>query len=160
MGKWDAYVKGLPRADAQLEGVSDYQAKVNAVKDETKDRAPEELVKWWHHWRSEKDKLDEQLKQVNLQLVAVEQLMDTVFEAQGVARVDLTDGRGARRELSPYPQVRDKALFQEWCVEHGLKNLMHLHPSTATALVKERLEAGLATPDGVEVFVRPKFVRT
>lgn len=94
---------------------------------------------------------------VNAVEEAYEQLFVDQAEVEGAMSVTLESGRGVGYHMEPYPTVEDPEAFRKWCIADGLENKLSLHPSTMTALVKQRLLDGLPEPDGVKTFSKPKL---
>lgn len=59
----------------------------------------------------------------------------------------------------PHPNVTDREALREWAREHMPDNMI-LPPQTLKAQLKERLEAGEALPDGVDVHIQTTLKRS
>ena len=110
--------------------------------------------------RKEKEALDEKQYSLQLELDAFTMLILKYYEAEGVSSMTLQGGGVVRVQQEPSPSVIDPVAFRQWCLDHGYADQMKLNPSTAAALVKERLVNGETVPDGVEVSAYSKIVYT
>lgn len=156
-------LKPLPVADQT------YQDNVNATKELFTDHTPTALAKAYTKWRQEKEFIELRLKDVNLHLEAVTQLLVDSQEAQadgwgqyGASENTLRLVTGDKIEIrrEPYGQVNDKDAFHDWCIANGYERQMQLWPTTMNAIVRERLVNGDPLPDGTEVFAKDKIVFT
>lgn len=115
-------------------------------------RHASEFVRAYVACRGVKTKLQELLANVQLLLDAYEVLMIEHLQIEGTKSMRLDSGASVSVSDQPSAQIQDKEQFRLWCVEQGLERLMHLHPSTAQSLMKERLLAGEPEPPGVEMY--------
>lgn len=88
---------------------------------------------------------------------AITQLFVDQAENEGIHSITLDTGRGVSFTLEPYPTVKDREAFRQWCLGQGLESQLTLHPSTMASLVKRMLADGEPEPPGVEVFSKPKM---
>lgn len=171
-GKYAEICKQLPRL---LEEPS-YQDKVNAKKAELLTRwaietaengddtpAPPptalQLARRYDSKRTEKEDIEEDLKGVQLELTAIEQLLVDRYEVEGVASIHLTEGVAIGVQLEPYASVVDRRACRLWAIEHGYEDMLQMPWQSLNAITKERLIAGDPEPDGVKAHTRPKLVR-
>lgn len=119
--------------------------------------------------RHECAKLDAAKSLLNVKVEACEQVLVSRQEAQlgpwgqyGVEdnALRLATGDTIRVQEEPSPRVVDKEAFRLWCIENGYERQLQLWPTTTAAIAKERLLAGEAQPDGVEVNSYKKVVFT
>jgi hypothetical protein len=166
MGKYDAALTDIPKAPAEDNA---YQAKVETVKATLRHLKPTELMAAYIAARAEKERVERELYNTTLSLVALTQLLDDSQEAgaegwgqYGVsdASLRLVNGDTLRIERKPSGVVQDKEAFRLWCLAHGYEAQMHLWPTRASAVVTERLVAGEELPDGTDVFSKAKIVLT
>jgi hypothetical protein len=153
MGKWDHLVGTYPTLMEDED--SNRQEKINKLKEAIllEDETPEGLVRRYHEKRAELDLIDLQRSGVNMLVDAYEQLIVDKFQRTGHHRIVLADGIDVSTQPSPYPKVKDPEEFRLWCLEEGLEKSLKLHPSTTSALVKKRLEDGLAPPPGITLYI-------
>ncbi len=174
MGKYDAIIaakklRPVPEDDPRQ------QEKVNKKKDEIRARLASEnkpvnartIAEAYSLARFQKDELEEELKPVNLEIMALEQML---FKSQESGEegwgefgakdnmVRLASGSSVAIQKEPSGKVVDRALFRHWCIDNGLESELRLHDSTTQSLLKDRLIRNLGEPDGIEVYFRPKFV--
>jgi hypothetical protein len=167
-GKYSEVVKTLSR-----EPVKDtaYQTRVDEKKAEIlrtlQEVTPESLGKAYAMSRALKDDIEGELSLLNLELAALEQLITTSHEAgdpgwgaYGASpdTVRLPTGASISVGVEPLTAVEDKEAFRVWCIDNGYEHQLQLWPSTANAMVKDRLLEGLSTPDGVRVYMRNKIL--
>lgn len=159
MGKYSSVTPRLP----QYQQESSYQDKVNEEKDKVLDgmanTSSAALVHKFVALRGEIDGLKAQLKEHNLTLEALSQLIADTFDDEDVTSLKIP-GASVRVQVEPYAQVQDKEVFREWCLIHGLAESLMLPWQTTNSITKERLLAGKPEPDGVEAFQKNKLVLT
>lgn len=176
MGKYDSVLPGLkplPAADPS------YQDKVDGVKRLITDRDAFKLAQGYAVLRKgsgpplsavESEGLIKRLGKDGLKALAstcevlvkaYEQLLEESQDAGAAGwgmfgvkdnALRLPSGETVRIQKEPYGKVIDKEKFRQWCVANGYETQLQLWPSTMNALVKERLMAGEAEPDGTEAF--------
>jgi len=154
-GKYAGVVGALPQ---YVSDDAKYQDLVNKEKAEVTDRSASALAQLIVDKRVEKAGIQAEMDKVNLRLEALYQLLADAYEQEGVSSVTLGAGGSVSTQLEPVPRVEDREAFRLWCVQEGMERSMFLHPSTAAALVKERLLAGEDLPPGVQAWVRVKVV--
>jgi len=211
-GKYAHLIDKLPRL---MDNEPAYQEKVEAVKKAMLEEAgvnffpAHQLVKGYEALRGTKESkelcpenvieaiirqfgkegLEEIVKEVNLRLEAVTQMMVDQFEVEDTTSLTVEGVGNVRTQYEPYAKVEDKDKFRLWCINHcqtcgkpkdqhpvidqvegesvmvcrnaaTLENSLQLWPSTMNAITKERLLAGLPEPDGVTAFAKVKVVLT
>lgn len=115
-----------------------------------------DLVNKYIELRDEKNKIEAMLKDVNVDLDAIEGLVAEHFERNGIEQVRSTDGL-VSVYVEPYTSVQDPDALREWCIKEGLARSLTLPWQTVNSLTKQRLEDGLPEPTGVTVFAKTKF---
>jgi hypothetical protein len=111
--------------------------------------------------KDEKESLDAQIKEVNKQIVQIEQhdlpsqmedLDEEKFSVPGIGTVYL------QTKLYVNVLKDDREKLHEWCQTNGHEDLIvpHVHPATLQAFCKEQLEAGKELPD----FLKATFIPT
>lgn len=127
---------------------------------------PESLAKLYIKLRTELDELEAVRYDRQVRLNAIEQMLINSHEANqpgwglyGSAEhtVKLASGACIDVLAEPDAKVIDKEAFRLWCIQNGLEGKLQLWPSTMAAIASERLLAGMAPPDGVDVKVRSKI---
>jgi len=116
------------------------------------------LAREYASLRAERDRIEDELSDVNLNLEAVSQLLIAQYETEGTTSVRLATGQTIRMQIEPYAQVQDREQYRLWCIANGLERSMMLPWQTTNSLVKERLLAGEVEPDGVIATARTKIV--
>jgi hypothetical protein len=97
----------------------------------------------------EKDKIEQKLSGVNLEITALERLMLERFDATGVESITV-GGHSFKPQVSPYPFIADPVAMRAWYEEHMPERL-----NVAWQSVKGDIAAALRgegdIPEGVEV---------
>jgi hypothetical protein len=153
MGTYTKVLEGKPKLGAEPE----QREQVEAWKKELLATpgfvlTPSVITEWYMDARDEADELKEKLADVNARTEALRQFLVERAEVEGLSSLRLTNGRGIVIVSEPYPNVVDKEAFRQWCLAQGFESQMTLHPSTAKAVVKERLLHGEPEPPGVEIY--------
>lgn len=163
-GKYDAILpnlKPLPPSDLSR------QERIQKVIEAVEDKSGIALAQAYADLRVLKDKICDELSEVQLLIDAHEQMLAESQEAQsagwgdygvGENTVKLVTGETVRVQPEPVGQVMDKEAFRLWCIKNGYERQLQLWPSTMNAIVKERVLVGLPEPDGCECFSRNKIV--
>lgn len=164
-GIYDKVLPGLPVAPPQD---IKYQEKVDKVKQELRGSA-QELVASYIDARERDLDIKKMEYENNIRLEALTQLLAESenrgdagwgdYGAQDNALRTL-NGDQIRVQPEPYMQVKNKEDFRLWCIANGYEKQLQLWPSTANAVGKELLVAGMEPPDGCEMFKRNKIVFT
>jgi hypothetical protein len=151
LGKYSKVAKDLPRAEPVA---GEFQDRVNALKDNIPDWTPGALARGYAEAKDAKKEHEEKEKELNIRVAAFEQLISLVFGDQDISSVRLEDGRPVSVNPEPYAVVIDRDALNAWVAENNLDRLRTLSWQTTNALAKERLLAGDAPPDGVELKLR------
>lgn len=167
-GKYTGKVEQLPKLPANDEEDPRYQDKVDAEKsrvmrDHFQDKPPRTpaLLELYITVREARDDLKSRLKGAQLTLTALEQLVASRYETEGVTSVKLSTGDSVRTESAPHAVVEDPVAFTAWCrKDPDLATQLTLPWPRANALTKERLIAGEPEPPGVRAYNRTKVVLT
>ena len=165
-GKYDAVMSKLQRFQPEDKS---YQAKVDEAKKKITIRDAIYMATQYALLRIQKEQIEESLGKVQLQLDAHAQLLDDSMRmnAKGWGTyganenaIRLETGDVIRIEDQPTARVIDKEVYRQWCIKNGYENKLQLHTKTTESIVKERLAAGEAVPDGTEAGVWSKVVFT
>lgn len=162
MGKYTKLVESgvLPKLPVEK---GDFQDKVEAYKTELLKEDSELLKKpinlsmKYRETRDEKDALEKQVKALNVKIEALEQMLETAYEAQELHSLSFAGGINLAMHPEPIPKVEDKEAFRRWCLAEGFEKQMVLHSSTVKGLVADRLLEGLPLPTGVRAFFINSF---
>lgn len=164
-GKYAGVIDTLPRL---LATEASYQDKVNIVKAEIIRKVRENtgmppsgsfLAARYDEQREVKDKIEDELSAVNLELEAYSQLIVDQFEAEGVSNVRLDTGPMIGVQMEPYAQVENRDTCREWAISNGLERSLMLPWQTLNSISKEKLLKGEPPPDGVKIYAKAKIVR-
>jgi len=144
VGKYDKVIETLPKLPIDP---TPYQERVELAKAEfAEQRTSAARTEKYVEIRREKDRLEDIMSVINLRLEAITQLLVEAYESEDLQTIKLGDGASVSVQLEPYVGVVNKEAFRQWCLAQHLEREMHLHPSTATALMKERLLSGESMP--------------
>lgn len=149
---------------------SEYQEKINAVKDKIRDdiRAREgqvvahkQLVERYEAACDEYDRIKELEKANNLEIAALEQMLQDSMVALGIEDGFRSEGYTYFKQSAPYPKVADKAALRRYMMRTGQEDLLSLNPQTLKGIVSEALgpTGSRVIPEGVEVFVKESISR-
>lgn len=157
------YAKVLPGLARLQTTTEPYQQRVNTLKQALAGEPITDIAALYAELRQEEKALETQVKELNLRIEAVTQLLvtsqDSGDEAWGQYGASpnslrLPSGDTIRVQSEPYGHVVDKEAFRQWCIANGYESQLQLWPTTMNAVTKERLLAGEELPTGVEVFRR------
>lgn len=121
---------------------------------------PAEIAMRYGDLRREMDIVKEQKTKLQAQLDAYSEKLVTAFEEQAMTSLKLASGASVRIDVKPYPVMRDREAFRQWCIKKGLVKEMHLHSKTTESLVANLLLVGDPLPEGVEAFMKDTVVFT
>lgn len=117
---------------------------------------PGTLSATYEELRERKEELEESLKDVNLALTAVVQMLHRRCDEEGIYSIGLVSGGGIDVYREPTAQVTDREAFRKWTISNGLETSLAVNPQTREGIVRHRLLEGLPEPAGVRAFWRPK----
>ena len=137
---------------------SAYQTEVTAIKRTITEASEADLAKRVVEIRSEKSVAKEMLEEINLRLIAHEQILTDKFEEAGITQVRLESGDTISTQIRPYARVADRVAFRAWCVENGYEQSLTLPWQTTNSLVSDRLIEGLPEPEGIETYKQTTVV--
>lgn len=118
------------------------------------------LVETYIAIRREKNRLKAKLKEVQLRLDAVTQLMDVQMrEVEGTTSLTLVNHDSVRIEEQPYFSVANPEENRLWALENGFERSMSLGWQKLNSTGKELLLEGEDLPAGTKVWamVKPVF---
>lgn len=122
--------------------------------------SPSDLAKTYADLKERKEELEDLLENVNLALAAMVQMIDAKFNDEDIANIRVAGVGllGHRRE--PSVKEKNREAFRAWCINNKLAASLVMNPKTREGLVRHRLLEGLAEPDGLEIYWRPKVTLT
>ena len=154
MGKYSSIASRLvPKLEPQS-----FQDRVDEAKAGVRAVSHSDLAHQIVSIREEKERIKNNLNEVNIRMVAYEQLLVDAFESAGVSGVKLDSGDSISTQIRPYARVDDRRAFRDWCIEHGLAESLTLPWQTLNSLVSDRLVEGLPEPDGISSFKQTTVV--
>lgn len=157
MGKWDHVVKKLP---PESPANPKFQERVDVLKRPLHGQSAAGLANMYSHLRNEKAELEKTMSDLNVGIAATEQAMWDSFENEGISSLKLVDGGSVRADKVPVASVKDRIALRKWAMSNGHENDLTILWQTMNSISKALIEAGEATPDGVELAVRTKTVYT
>ena len=148
MGKYDGVIKKLPR-DAPG-GEPKFREKVEARKRELVELEtklsgalkPAAIAQKYAAARRESDRVAERETEVSLEVRALEELMQTVFEAEDLSSLKLGDGTSISVAPEPTATVLDHEKMITWIKANGYERMLTLYAATIGAIAKELLLQG------------------
>lgn len=163
MGKYDHIVDKLPTLPGEEPS---YQLKVDARKKQIVNEANQAgavisssmLAERYTAARLEKDSLDQDLYDLNVEIAAVSQMLVDQYEIDGISSLKLNTGERVAIQYEPYAVIEDREAFWNWCRANGYEREMQLHWKTMNGITKERLLQGLSEPEGVRAYTNVKTI--
>lgn len=169
MGKWTHLRGTLPKLPVEIkyEDGAKYQEKVDAVKAELVGKGLQELAEAYNALCDQEEEIKAALAEINVQFAAIEELLVTQMEDQGLSNFKLASGGQFILKDEPHTSVKDKAACREWFEKQGLKEILAPPWSTLNAMVKGILEDPIdpATgqprpmPEGIDIFMKTTVQR-
>lgn len=157
-GKWSKYKATLPKAPVD----SSFLEKVNASKAEFRQQIGDNinlLGEEYDSIRAKKETLEEEIKELNVKIEALVQMVVERCESEGLTMVRLNSGTSLSLKDDPYSQVVDKDAFLDWIKKTNREALLSVHYQTMNSLVKEFLEEGQDPPPGIKVYIKTGLTR-
>lgn len=163
-GKYDDLIPKLHKLPPSN---TDWQSRVDEVKSIIKERHPLILAENYIGLRQTREFVKAKLTELELQVEAHEQLLESSQEAGESAwgkygvkpnALRLSTGDTIRIQKEPTGKVVDKEMYRLWCLDNGYERQLQLWPSTTNAIIKERLLHGDPEPDGTEAYFLTKVV--
>lgn len=151
--KW----KKLKTSLRQFTLESSYQDKIDVLKERFRKFDPtKQLAEMFKVAKKDKERIKIELENVNADIEAISQLLLEHMQENNLEAIELATGGRISEVVTPYPQVKDEALFLKWLKkeqpdEH--KRLKYPWPSL-DRMVRERLDEGETMPPGVDAFYK------
>ena len=102
----------------------------------------------------EKKRLEELVKEQNLRIEALNQLLVDRLEAEDYGTFKLNNGVSFSIKDDVYCGVTDKVSFHNWIRENDLEDLFSVHYQTMASMTKERLIKGEEVPPGITPYFK------
>lgn len=150
MGKWSHLKKTLE----QLPVDAAYQARVDELKKPFRGKGHTEIAMALGRTKRNKQKLDEKIKLMNVEIAALEQLLVDYFESTETTQFRTKSGVLISLKDDVYPMVKDQPIFLAWINSNNLSALLSVHHKRLESLVKSLLEEGQKIPDGIDAFFK------
>jgi hypothetical protein len=146
----------------KFSGEPGYQEKVNAKKEEIievlkKQERPASLTNLGAlmvESRITKAQLEKQVKDENLIIAALDQLLVDKMEGEDYTNLKLGNGISLSIKDDVYATVKDKPKFNEWVRETDQEDLFTVNYQTMSSLVKNNLINGEELPPGIDVYFK------
>lgn len=151
--KWESFKGTLPKFEG---GEPDYITKVNKLKEDLLEQFTKtvDFADFIGKNIRRKEELEEELKEINLNIEAAQQILVDRFENDGMQSLRLSTGELFYLHEEPYSKVEDKALVNNWFEENNMGEMRTVNWQSLNAIVKERLEHSQPVPEGVSVFMK------
>ncbi len=134
------------------------QEELNKVKVQWRDKSIGEISEEFRRIYDAKEKLKDQLYNVQIELDAMEQLVVDHLTAVQLEQIRTTDGSTTLYiKDDVYCKQVNRAEYLAWIEETGRKDLLSVHPNTMAAMTIERLEKGQPLPPGITAQFNPKI---
>lgn len=144
MGKYDKVIGKLPKAGP--EGEPKFREKVEQRKRELIEAAgvlkPAAVAQQYTRARAEKDEIAERASAVEVDVQALDELMHTIFEEEGLSSLKLADGSSVTVGREPNASVVDKAALVKWAKANGYEAMLSMAWQSVNAIAKSFLEEG------------------
>ena len=166
--KFAAFIDSLPRLPQEIRNdEKGFWERVQKAKTKTplKKRQSTKLAATYVKLRRERDSLKEKVKNNNVELTAIEELLEEAFKAEGSKGCSLVSGETVKWIPEPYVVVEDREKVRAW-VEADPDLSVKLQAdrakllpawSTLNMIVKNLLLQKQAEPEGLKAYFRPKF---
>lgn len=135
----------------------DWQQKVDKVKADLRKKGindKQKLARILKAARADKDAAEEDIKEANTTIEAVNQMMVSLLDEEGINSFRTQDGWQFIQKSELYVAVEDKGNFYAWVKETGQEDLFTINYMTAASVVKDQLEQGQSLPPGVKIFLK------
>lgn len=157
MGKWTNLRGKFP---LRVPGEQAYLEKVDAEKTLRASVPLGELMAEFEELNHKKDEHADAIKEINVKLEALQQLLIGQFDDLGVSSLKTQSGRTLYQQVEPEPSVVDQQRLEQYIAENpDLDYLYRVNHQSLKSLVKGLLEEGrdAEVPPGVSVFLREKI---
>jgi hypothetical protein len=155
MGIWSGLRKTAPAAPVD----ESFQSRVNQEAEELRPLSTTEKARLYCKHRDLKDKLEEEIKKLNVCIEALSQLMIKELEADGLEQVRLDTGDLITIKDEPYVSVEERPTFIAWIRQTGQEDLLTVHYQTMSSMTKKMLQNGENPPPGLRVFLKQSITR-
>ena len=151
--KWAAF-KGKFQKYRDPKQDSTFFERVATVKKEIEQVDNAELGRVAGHLKKRKEVLEKEVKQLNIEIEAVQMILTERFENLGLQSLKLANGALLYLNDEPYSSVKDREALVKWLKENDMEEMLTPQWQSLNAMVKERLLADLPIPNGVEIFMK------
>jgi hypothetical protein len=153
--KWSKLRSTIPA----FENESTYQQKIDKAKismlgENVEDANINRLAALFAQRKQEKDQLEAQTYNLNVELEALSQLLVDRLETESQQSVSLSSGATIFLSDAPYPSIEDEKVFYDWLHKNKMDELLSLNHQTLKGMVTERLQSGQPLPPGTKVFLK------
>lgn len=146
----------------KFSGEPDYQSRVNSEKDRIKEALTEcgesHSVKNFGMFlikaKVEKAALEAKIKEQNLTIEAMNQILVEMLEAETMSSFKLENAVSISIKDDVYCSISDKPAFYDWIKQSGLEDLFTVNYQTMSSMVKRKLIDGEEVPPGISSFFK------
>lgn len=150
--KWEAFKGKFPKYEDNLN--FSFNEAVADVKNRLVEFNNSELGSKLEELSDEKKILEEKIKDLNIDIEAMQQILAERFEANEMQSMTLKSGTTFFMNEEPYSKVVDAKALNDWLVENGMDEMRSIQWNKLNALVKDYLIAGQPVPPGVDLFMK------
>lgn len=153
MGELSRYRNTLERAPLEPKQAE----KINVRKQELQGKSTGELGDIYCLYRYKKARLQQRIKEYNVELEAVIAILTKRMEVEGVDKYKLASGTSLSFKDDVYVSVKDKAKWDLYIADNELEHMLTMHASTMKSMVVDMLTRGEmpAESSGLKVFFKP-----
>jgi hypothetical protein len=112
-----------------------------------------DIAELYKYQRMNRDLLKEEMSALQVDIDAIEQILMERYEDAGITSVNLVSGGRVSVQIKPYPKIVDREAYRQWCLNNGYEREMHLHSSTTTSILADRLLKGEPSMPGIEPYI-------
>ena len=134
---------------------SKWQTKVNTVKQaEYVGKPPEQLLFLYDQLRLKKDKLTNELSDLNIEIAACEQEWVKIMLERGSESMKLNNGVSGSIKDDLYFSEENRGAFYDWIRKTNQGALFTVHHGTYNAMCKQLASNGQPIPPGIKMFTK------
>jgi len=136
-----------------------WQQRINTVKPRFNGKGLGLLGEAYNKARERKEKLEDDLGDVNTELEALSQMILSKMEEDNLSLVRLDDGSTLYINDKPYCRVDNQVKFLTWIRTSKKEDLLSVHYQRMNSLVSEMLLEGQEPPPGIKAFIKTSLGR-
>lgn len=150
MGKYNGLKHTLPKFELE----PDFRAKVEEAKSSYIGLEAPDLAREFKLQRNGKQLLEANVKNINVHLEALSQLLVENLEGAEIQKIKLASGETVYLSDEPYTCIVDRGVLMDWLRRKKLTQLFTVQWQTLNAMTKDMLIQGKPTPPGTTVYMK------